>query len=276
MRRAALGPPARAVRTRPRRPRPSRILIDEIERPRSGPMRGHRRHHPARPGRDRARRGGADGLRAGRARHREDRGRAAPGRVPAVRAPGAGPRGAAWSWSGRTRPFSPTSATCCPRSASSTSPRPPSDDLVASVPVRGSDDEVAAIVKGDARMAEVLRRARGLGPHPVGRGGRAARRRGAGGWPPGSSRSSCDELRHRDVRYGAARELLAHRIAHVILTRMEAAGEAPATTAPTRRCGGPGRCAPRSTRSGRRWTRSAGVRPAVRRRTSWPGRPRAC
>ena len=32
-------------------------------------------------------------------------------------------------------------------------------ELVASVPVRGSDDEAAAIVKGDARMAEVLRRA---------------------------------------------------------------------------------------------------------------------
>jgi len=34
------------------------------------------------------------------------------------------------------------------------------------------------------------------------------------------------ELRHRGVRYGAARELLEHRIAHVILTQMEAAGEA--------------------------------------------------
>jgi hypothetical protein len=34
------------------------------------------------------------------------------------------------------------------------------------------------------------------------------------------------ELRHRGVRYGAARELLEHRIAHVILTMMEAAGEA--------------------------------------------------
>jgi len=32
-------------------------------------------------------------------------------------------------------------------------------ELVGSVPVRGSDDETAAIVKGDARMAVVLRRA---------------------------------------------------------------------------------------------------------------------
>src|SRR4029077_19947925 len=34
------------------------------------------------------------------------------------------------------------------------------------------------------------------------------------------------ELRYRGVRYSAARELLEHRIAHVILTMMEAAGEA--------------------------------------------------
>jgi hypothetical protein len=34
------------------------------------------------------------------------------------------------------------------------------------------------------------------------------------------------ELRARGERYGAARELLEHRIAHVILTQMEAAGEA--------------------------------------------------
>jgi superfamily I DNA/RNA helicase len=34
------------------------------------------------------------------------------------------------------------------------------------------------------------------------------------------------ELRERGVRYGAGREMLSHRIAHVILTQMEAAGEA--------------------------------------------------
>src|SRR5205823_3179325 len=33
------------------------------------------------------------------------------------------------------------------------------------------------------------------------------------------------ELRDRGVRYGTGREMLAHRIAHVILTKMEAAGE---------------------------------------------------
>jgi DNA helicase IV len=35
-----------------------------------------------------------------------------------------------------------------------------------------------------------------------------------------------DELRERGVRYGAGRAMLGHRIAHVILTRMEEAGEA--------------------------------------------------
>jgi hypothetical protein len=34
-----------------------------------------------------------------------------------------------------------------------------------------------------------------------------------------------DELRQRGVRYGTGREMLSHRIAHVILTRMEASGE---------------------------------------------------
>src|SRR5439155_15214475 len=33
------------------------------------------------------------------------------------------------------------------------------------------------------------------------------------------------ELRDRGVRYGPGRDMLGHRIAHVVLTRMEAAGE---------------------------------------------------
>jgi hypothetical protein len=93
-------------------------------------------------------------------------------------------------------------------------------------PVRGTDTEAAAIVKGDARMAEVLRRALW-----------ASVRRPAGAvvLPRGSRRwrlaayeleELTHELRHRGVRYGAARELLEHRIAHVILTQIEAAGEA--------------------------------------------------
>ncbi len=99
-------------------------------------------------------------------------------------------------------------------------------ELVASVPVRGSDDEAAAIVKGDARMAEVLRRALWASVRPPSAAvvlPRGSRRWRVAAW---EIEELVHELRHRGVRYGAARELLEHRIAHVILTRMEAAGEA--------------------------------------------------
>jgi hypothetical protein len=99
-------------------------------------------------------------------------------------------------------------------------------ELVASVPVRGSDDESAAIVKGDARMAEVLRRALWASvraPSAAVVLPRGSRRWRVAAW---ELEELVHELRHRGVRYGAARELLEHRIAHVILTMMEAAGEA--------------------------------------------------
>ena len=99
-------------------------------------------------------------------------------------------------------------------------------ELVASVPVRGSDDESAAIVKGDARMAEVLRRALWASvraPSAAVMLPRGSRRWRVAAW---EIEELVHELRHRGVRYGAARELLEHRIAHVILTMMEAAGEA--------------------------------------------------
>jgi len=99
-------------------------------------------------------------------------------------------------------------------------------ELVGSVPVRGTDDEAAAIVKGDARMAEVLRRAlwaRVTTPAAAVVLPRGSRRWRVAAW---ELEELVHELRHRGVRYGAARELLEHRIAHVILTQMEAAGEA--------------------------------------------------
>src|SRR6516162_4874273 len=99
-------------------------------------------------------------------------------------------------------------------------------ELVASVQVRGSDDEAAAIVKGDARMAEVLRRALWASvraPSAAVMLPRGSRRWRVAAW---EIEELVHELRHRGVRYGAARELLEHRIAHVILTKMEAAGEA--------------------------------------------------
>jgi AAA domain/UvrD-like helicase C-terminal domain len=99
-------------------------------------------------------------------------------------------------------------------------------ELVGSVPVRRSDDDASAIVKGDARMAEVLRRALWASVQTPAAAvvlPRGSRRWRVAAW---ELEELVHELRHRGVRYGAARELLEHRIAHVILTQMEAAGEA--------------------------------------------------
>jgi len=98
-------------------------------------------------------------------------------------------------------------------------------DLVASTPIRGTDTDEAATVKGDARMAEVLRRALWASIRPpaqalvLSRGTRRLR------VPAHEIEALAQELRDRGVRYGTGRELLAHRIAHVILLQLEAAGE---------------------------------------------------
>ena len=65
----------------------------------------------------------------------------------------------------------------------------------------------------------------GVGP-AAGRGPDAAARLPALAGSRVRARGARRRARHRGVRYGAARELLEHRIAHVILTQMEAAGEA--------------------------------------------------
>jgi hypothetical protein len=99
-------------------------------------------------------------------------------------------------------------------------------ELVGSLPVRGSDEDASAVVKGDARMAQVLRRALWASVRTPGAAlmlPRGSRRWRVAAW---ELEELVHELRHRGVRYGAARELLEHRIAHVILTQMEAAGEA--------------------------------------------------
>ncbi|MCC3770744.1 AAA family ATPase [Streptomyces sp. UNOC14_S4] len=101
------------------------------------------------------------------------------------------------------------------------------DDLVAHVEARGTDEAAAACVKGDARMAEVLRRAVRSGvtmptePLVVVRGSRRWR------VPAYEIEEIVRELLDRDIRYGAARDALPQRIAHAVLVRMEAAGEAP-------------------------------------------------
>ncbi|MFC9611721.1 HelD family protein [Streptomyces sp. NPDC056938] len=101
------------------------------------------------------------------------------------------------------------------------------DDLVAHVEVRGADGADAAVVKGDARMAEVLRRAvrshitLPVEPVVVVRGSRRWR------VPAYELEEIVRELMARDMRYGAARDALPQRIAHAVLVQMERSGEAP-------------------------------------------------
>ncbi|MGW4594596.1 HelD family protein [Streptomyces sp. NPDC004457] len=101
------------------------------------------------------------------------------------------------------------------------------DDLVAQVEVRGTDDAAAAIVKGDARMAQVLRRA--LYSHVTVPSEPVVVVRGSRRWrvPAYELEEIVRELLDRDIRYGAAREALPQRIAHAVLVQMERAGEAP-------------------------------------------------
>ncbi|MEU0030247.1 UvrD-helicase domain-containing protein [Streptomyces sp. NPDC006335] len=102
------------------------------------------------------------------------------------------------------------------------------DDLVtAGLEVRGTDDAPAAVLKGDARMAEVLRRAvyshvsMPTEPVMVVRGSRRWR------VPAYEIEEIVRELLDRGIRYGAAREALPQRIAHAVLVQMERSGEAP-------------------------------------------------
>ncbi|WOX10508.1 HelD family protein [Streptomyces sp. N50] len=101
------------------------------------------------------------------------------------------------------------------------------DDLVAHVEVRGTDEAPAAVIKGDARMAEVLRKAiyshvtLPTEPVMVVRGSRRWR------VPAYELETIVRELLDRDIRYGAAREALPQRIAHAVLVQMERSGEAP-------------------------------------------------
>jgi DNA helicase IV len=113
-------------------------------------------------------------------------------------------------------------------------------ELLAAVPVRGTESAATARIKGDARMSVVLRRA--LWNRVAGRaqpdgaadersreGGQAGimLARGSRRWrvPGWRIDELVAELIERDVRYGTGREMLSHRIAHVILTQMEEAGE---------------------------------------------------
>jgi DNA helicase IV len=101
------------------------------------------------------------------------------------------------------------------------------DSLLDHGAVRASEDAGVATLKGDARLAEVLRRAvwshvrRATEPLVVPRGVRKWR------VPAYEVQEVVDELAARGVRYDAARQLLPQRLAHLVLLRMEQDGEAP-------------------------------------------------
>jgi DNA helicase IV len=93
--------------------------------------------------------------------------------------------------------------------------------------VRRLDTVETAVIKGDARMAEVLHRAvwshLGTAPAPL------VVPRGAHSWRVGAylADEMVTELRTRGVRYASGRAMLPQRLAHQVLLRMEAAGDSP-------------------------------------------------
>jgi len=101
------------------------------------------------------------------------------------------------------------------------------EKLTATVPVRAVDTVAVSTLKGDPRLAEVLRRAVWS---PVRTPTEAlVLPRGSRRWrlPAGQVAEIVTELRERGVRYAAARDLLPHRLAHALLVLMEEAGDAP-------------------------------------------------
>ena len=101
------------------------------------------------------------------------------------------------------------------------------DELLASVPVRGHDSVNTAVLKGDSRLSEILRAA--VWSHVRDPEEPLVLPRGAYKWrvPAYEVAAIMSELRTRGVRYDAARQMLPHRLAHVILLQMEQAGDSP-------------------------------------------------
>ncbi|MBA2694938.1 MAG: AAA family ATPase, partial [Actinobacteria bacterium] len=101
------------------------------------------------------------------------------------------------------------------------------DELTAAVQVRAQDPPAVAVLKGDARMAQMLHRAvwAGVGavtePLVLPRGSRTWR------VPAYEVTEIVDELCARSVRYAAAQAMLPRRLAHAVLLRMERSGDSP-------------------------------------------------
>jgi DNA helicase IV len=100
-------------------------------------------------------------------------------------------------------------------------------ELVDRAPVRAAEDGAVAALKGDARMAGVL--ARAVWAHIAEPAESLLVVRGSRRWrvPAYELAEHIEALRGRDVRYSAGRTMLAQRIAHSVLIRMEEAGESP-------------------------------------------------
>jgi DNA helicase IV len=101
------------------------------------------------------------------------------------------------------------------------------EELVARVKIAGPGPALVDVLKGDARMAEVLHRAVwsnvNLPKEPL------VVPRGAHRWRVAAYQAEelITELRNRGIRYGAGRAMLPQRLAHAVLLRMEAAGDSP-------------------------------------------------
>jgi DNA helicase IV len=93
--------------------------------------------------------------------------------------------------------------------------------------IRGADPALVATLKGDPRLAEVLTRA--VWSHLAAPTEALVVPRGAARWrvPAYEIEETIATLRGREVRYGAARAMLAQRLAHAVLVKMESAGDSP-------------------------------------------------
>ncbi|MPZ63433.1 MAG: AAA family ATPase [Propionibacteriales bacterium] len=99
--------------------------------------------------------------------------------------------------------------------------------LVSRVRIRGVDPADIATLKGDPRMAEVIRGA--VRSHVETPSSALVVPRGSRRWrvPAFEAEEIVAELRQRGVRYAAGRAMLSQRLAHQILVKMELAGESP-------------------------------------------------
>ena len=101
------------------------------------------------------------------------------------------------------------------------------EELVAHAPVRALDSTQVARLKGEARMADVLREA--LWAHVQPATEALVVPRGSRKWRVSAYevQNMLDELRTRGVRYAAARAMLPQRLAHAVLVAMERSGDSP-------------------------------------------------